>query len=68
MTSLTRLSWREDVLRQKPYFDSKKKRNASSAKPAKRQKWRSGKDWRKRREKDRKRRKQGKKRKNAREI
>ena len=38
MMSLTRLSWREDVLRQKPCFDNRKKRNASSAKPTKRRK------------------------------
>jgi len=36
------------VLRQKPCFDSRKRRNASSTKPAKRRKWQNGKDWRKR--------------------
>jgi len=48
-----RLSWQEDMLRWKLCFDSRKKRNASSAKPAKRRKWQSGKDWRKRHEKNR---------------
>jgi len=38
MMSFTRLSWQEDVPRQKPCFDSRKKRNALSAKPEKRQK------------------------------
>jgi len=68
MTNLTRLGWREDVLRWKLCFDSRKRRNVSSAKSAKRRKQPSGKDWRKRREKNRKRRRQGEKRKNAREI
>jgi len=68
MTSLTRLGWREDVLRRKLCFDSRKRRNVSSAKSAKRQKRQSKKDWRKRCEKNRKRRRQGEKRKNAREI
>jgi len=36
------------VLRRKLCFDSRKRRNASSAKFAKRRKRRSGKDWRKR--------------------
>jgi len=63
-----RLSWQEDVLRQKPCFDSRKKRNALSTKPAKRQKWQSRKDWRKRHEKNRKRRRQGGEKKIAREI
>jgi len=68
MTSLTRLGWREDVLRRKLCFDSRKRRNVSSAKSAKRQKRRSKKDWRKRCKKNKKRRRQGEKRKNAREI
>jgi len=63
-----RLSWQEDVLRWKPCFDSRKKRNTLSAKPTKRQKWRSKKDWRKRRKKNRKRRRQGGEKKIAREI
>jgi len=68
MTSLTRLSWQEDVLRRKPCFDSRKKRNASSVKLTKRQKWWSGKDRRKRCEKNKKRRRQGEEKKITREI
>jgi len=80
MTSLTRLSWQEDVLRRKPCFDSRKKRNASSVKLTKRQKWWSGKDRRKRQkwwsgkdrrkrcEKNKKRRRQGEEKKITREI
>jgi len=63
-----RLGWREDVLRWKTCFDSRKRRNASSAKPAKRRKWRSGKDWRKRHTKNRKRKRYGREKKIAREI
>jgi len=47
------------VLRRKPCFDSRKRRNASSTKPAKRRKRRSGKDWRKRCAKNRKRKRHG---------
>jgi len=68
MMSLTRLDWREVVLRRKLCFDSRKRRNVLSAKSAKTRKQRSGKDWRKRRKKNRKKRRQGEKRKNAREI
>jgi len=68
MTSLTRLGWREDMLRQKPCFDSRKRRNASSTKPAKRRKWQSRKDWRKRCAKNRKRKRYSREKKNAREI
>jgi len=68
MTSLTRLGWQEDVLRRKPCFDSKKRRNALSAKPAKRRKRQSRKDWRKRRAKNRKRKRHGREKKITREI
>jgi len=54
-----RLGWQEDVLRRKLCFDSRKRRNALSVKPTKRQKRRSGKDWRKRHVKNRKRKKHG---------
>jgi len=54
-----RLGWREDVLRQKFCFDSRKRRNASSTKFTKRRKRRSGKDWRKRHAKNRKRKRHG---------
>jgi len=56
------------MLRWKPCFNSRKKRNVSSAKPAKRRKWQNGKDWRKRHKKNRKRRRQGGEKKIAREI
>jgi len=63
-----RLGWRKDVLRQKTCFDSRKRRNNPSAKPAKRQKLRSEKDWRKRCAKNRKRKRHGREKKIAREI
>jgi len=68
MTSLTRLGWQEDVLRRKLCFDSRKRRNASSVKPTKRRKRRSGKDWRKRHAKNRKRKRHGGEKKIASEI
>jgi len=63
-----RLGWREDVLRQKFCFDSRKRRNALSAKFAKRRKQQSEKDWRKRRAKNRKRKRHGGEKKIASEI
>jgi len=63
-----RLGWREDVLRWKFCFDSRKRRNASSAKFAKRRKRQSEKDWRKRRAKNRKRKRHGGEKKIASEI
>jgi len=63
-----RLGWREDTLRQKLCFDSRKRRNASSTKPAKRRKRRSGKDWRKRRAKNRKRKRYSREKKIASKI
>jgi len=63
-----RLSSREDVLRQKPCFDSRKKRNALSTKPTKRRKWQSRKDWRKKHEENKKRRRHGGEKKVTREI
>jgi len=68
MMSLTRLGWQEDVLRWKSCFDSRKRRNALSTKPTKRQKWQNRKDWRKRCEKNRKRKRHGGEKKIAREI
>jgi len=56
------------VLRRKTCFDSRKRRNTSSAKPAKRRKWQSGKDWRKRHTKNRKRKRRGGEKKITREI
>jgi len=63
-----RLGWREDVLRRKFCFNSRKRRNASSAKFAKRRKRQSEKDWRKRRAKNRKRKRHSREKKIASEI
>ena len=56
------------MLRWKFCFDSRKRRNASSAKFAKRRKRQSEKDWRKRRAKNRKRKRHGGEKKIASEI
>ena len=56
------------MLRWKLCFDSRKRRNASSAKFTKRRKRRSGKDWRKRYAKNRKRKRHGGEKKIASEI
>jgi len=56
------------MLRWKLCFNSRKRRNASSTKPTKRQKWWNGKDWRKRPKKNRKRKRHSREKKIAREI
>ena len=56
------------MLRWKFCFDSRKRRNASSAKFAKRRKRQSEKDWRKRHAKNRKRKRHGGEKKIASEI
>ena len=67
MTSATRLNQPEDVLRQRPCFDSRRKKNNLSTKPKERQNQQSGKDWRKR-HRGKRRKRHERKRRNASKI
>jgi len=66
--SATRPVWPENVLRQRPCFESRSRKNGSSDKPEKRQSSQNGKGWRKNFGESRKKRKFGGEKNNAREI